>query len=542
MFMSWWKKAVVYQVYPKSFNDTTGSGVGDLAGITEKLDYLKELGITVIWLSPVYESPGDDNGYDISDYEQIDPAFGTMEDMEQLIAEAKKRGIYIVMDLVVNHTSDEHEWFEEAKSSRDNPYRDYYIWRDPVDGGVPNDLQSTFGGSAWEYSEETGQYYLHLFSKKQPDLNWENPAMRQDVYQMMNFWLDKGIGGFRLDVIDLIGKQPDQLVTADGLKLHEYLQEMNEATFGHQDVLTVGETWSATVQNAKQYSNPDGSELSMVFQFEHILLDQQDDGEKWDLKPLNLVDLKRTLAKWQTELGDEGWNSLFWNNHDTPRIVSRWGDDEEYRQESAKLFAILLHLMKGTPYIYQGEEIGMTNYEMASLDDIYDIESINMYHERLASGYSEAEILTSINAKGRDHARTPMQWRGDQAHAGFTAGQPWIPVNDNFTEINVAQNLAEKDSVFATYQQLIQYRKDHDIVVKGDFQLLYPDHPAVFAYKRQWQDDAFVVLANVSEEEQTVAVAELSLNDVIINNYDELTVRDGQLTLEPYQAIAITID
>lgn len=540
--MSWWKKAVVYQVYPKSFNDTTGSGVGDLAGITEKLDYLKELGITVIWLSPVYESPGDDNGYDISNYEQIDPAFGTMEDMEQLIAEAKKRGIYIVMDLVVNHTSDEHEWFEEAKSSRDNPYRDYYIWRDPVDGGVPNDLQSTFGGSAWEYSEETGQYYLHLFSKKQPDLNWENPAMRQDVYQMMNFWLDKGIGGFRLDVIDLIGKQPDQLVTADGPKLHDYLQEMNEATFGHQDVLTVGETWSATVQNAKQYSNPDGSELSMVFQFEHILLDQQDDGEKWDLKPLNLVDLKRTLAKWQTELGDEGWNSLFWNNHDTPRIVSRWGNDEEYRQESAKLFAILLHLMKGTPYIYQGEEIGMTNYEMESLDDIYDIESINMYHERLAAGYSEADILTSINAKGRDHARTPMQWRSDQAHAGFTAGQPWIPVNDNFTEINVAQNLAEKDSVFATYQQLIQYRKDHDIVVKGDFQLLYPDHPAVFAYKRQWQDDAFVVFANVSEEEQTVDVAELSLNDVIINNYDEVTVRDGQLTLEPYQAIAITID
>lgn len=540
--MSWWKKAVVYQVYPKSFNDTTGSGVGNLAGITEKLDYLKELGITVIWLSPVYESPGDDNGYDISDYEQIDPAFGTMEDMEQLIAEAKKRGIYIVMDLVVNHTSDEHEWFEEAKSSRDNPYRDYYIWRDPVDGGVPNDLQSTFGGSAWEYSEETGQYYLHLFSKKQPDLNWENPAMRQDVYQMMNFWLDKGIGGFRLDVIDLIGKQPDQLVTADGPKLHDYLQEMNEATFGHRDVLTVGETWSATVQNAKQYSNPDGSELSMVFQFEHILLDQQDDGEKWDLKPLNLVDLKRTLAKWQTELGDEGWNSLFWNNHDTPRIVSRWGNDEEYRQESAKLFAILLHLMKGTPYIYQGEEIGMTNYEMASLDDIYDIESINMYHERLAAGHSEADILTSINAKGRDHARTPMQWRGDQAHAGFTAGQPWIPVNDNFTEINVAQNLAEKDSVFATYQQLIQYRRDHDIVVKGDFQLLYSDHPAVFAYKRQWQDDAFVVFANVSEEEQTVDVAELSLNDVIINNYDEVTVRDGQLTLEPYQAIAITID
>lgn len=540
--MNWWKKAVVYQVYPKSFNDTTGSGVGDLAGITEKLDYLKELGITVIWLSPVYESPGDDNGYDISNYEQIDPAFGTMEDMEQLIAEAKKRGIYIVMDLVVNHTSDEHEWFEEAKSSRDNPYRDYYIWRDPVDGGVPNDLQSTFGGSAWEYSEETGQYYLHLFSKKQPDLNWENPAMRQDVYQMMNFWLDKGIGGFRLDVIDLIGKQPDQLVTADGPKLHDYLQEMNEATFGHQDVLTVGETWSATVQNAKQYSNPDGSELSMVFQFEHILLDQQDDGEKWDLKPLNLVDLKRTLAKWQTELGDEGWNSLFWNNHDTPRIVSRWGNDGEYRQESAKLFAILLHLMKGTPYIYQGEEIGMTNYEMASLDDIYDIESINMYHERLAAGYSEADILTSINAKGRDHARTPMQWRGDQAHAGFTAGQPWIPVNDNFTEINVAQNLAEKDSVFATYQQLIQYRRDHDIVVKGDFQLLYPDHPAVFAYKRQWQDDAFVVFANVSEEEQTVDVAELSLNDVIINNYDEVTVRDGQLILEPYQAIAITID
>lgn len=382
MDKKWWKESVVYQVYPRSFNDSNGDGIGDLRGIIEKLDYLKELGIDVIWLSPVYKSPNDDNGYDISDYEDIMDEFGTMEDMDDLIKEGNKRGIKILMDLVVNHTSDEHKWFIEAKKSKDNPYRDYYIWRDPVNGEEPNDLRSTFSGSAWQYDETTGQYYLHLFSKKQPDLNWENEEVRNKIYKMMNFWIDKGIGGFRMDVIELIGKIPDKKVTHNGPKLHEYIREMNKKTFGGKDLLTVGETWGCTTEIAKKYSNPDDSELSMIFQFEHILLDQQPGKEKWDLKPLELLDLKKALSRWQVELEGTGWNSLFWNNHDVPRIVSRWGNDKEYRVESAKMLATLLHGMKGTPYIYQGEELGMTNVRFEELEDYKDIETLNMYNER----------------------------------------------------------------------------------------------------------------------------------------------------------------
>ena len=362
MEKKWWHRSVVYQIYPRSFKDTSGNGVGDLRGIIEKLDYLKELGIDVIWLSPVYKSPMDDNGYDISDYQDIAPEFGTMADMDELIEEANARGIRLVMDLVVNHTSDEHPWFLEAKKSKNNPYRDYYIWRDASeDDGVPNELNSTFSGTAWQYDETTQQYYLHLFSKKQPDLNWQNEKVRQAVYQMMNFWIDKGIGGFRMDVIDLIGKVPEKEITGNGPRLHEFLQEMNQATFGKHDLLTVGETWGATPEIAKLYSNPDRHELSMVFQFEHIGLDQQEGGEKWDLAPVDLGKLKQIFAKWQTELDNQGWNSLFWNNHDLPRMISRWGNDGQYRVESAKMLAILLHMQKGTPYIYQGEEIGMTN-------------------------------------------------------------------------------------------------------------------------------------------------------------------------------------
>ena len=384
MERQWWHSSVVYQIYPRSFKDSNGDGIGDINGIREKLDYLKELGIDVIWLSPVYKSPNDDNGYDISDYYDIMDEFGTMEDMDNLLKEANERGIKILMDLVVNHTSDEHKWFIEAKKSKDNEYRDYYIWRDSVDGNEPNDLGSTFSGSAWQYDETTGQYYLHLFSKKQPDLNWENGKVRNEVYKMMNFWVDKGIGGFRMDVIDLIGKVPDEMITGNGPKLHEYLQEMNKAALEGKDLLTVGETWGATPDVAKLYSNPERKELSMVFQFEHIGLDQIEGKEKWDVKSLELLDLKKVLSKWQTELEGQGWNSLFWNNHDLPRIVSRWGNDKEYRIESAKMLATLLHGMKGTPYIYQGEELGMTNVRFDDINDYNDIESLNMYKDRLS--------------------------------------------------------------------------------------------------------------------------------------------------------------
>ena len=457
MERQWWHSSVVYQIYPRSFKDSNGDGIGDINGIREKLDYLKELGIDVIWLSPVYKSPNDDNGYDISDYCDIMDEFGTMEDMDNLLKEANERGIKILMDLVVNHTSDEHKWFIEAKKSKDNEYRDYYIWRDSVDGNEPNDLGSTFSGSAWQYDETTGQYYLHLFSKKQPDLNWENEKVRNEVYKMMNFWVDKGIGGFRMDVIDLIGKVPDEMITGNGPKLHEYLQEMNKAALEGKDLLTVGETWGATPDVAKLYSNPGRKELSMVFQFEHIGLDQIEGKEKWDVKSLELLDLKKVLSKWQTELEGQGWNSLFWNNHDLPRIVSRWGNDKEYRIESAKMLATLLHGMKGTPYIYQGEELGMTNVRFDDINDYNDIESLNMYKDRLSKGYSHNEIMESIYAKGRDNARTPMQW-DDSENAGFTTGTPWLAVNKNYDKINAKQCLQdEKVRNRLEYFQITQY-------------------------------------------------------------------------------------
>jgi glucan 1,6-alpha-glucosidase len=458
---NWWQEIVMYQIYPRSFQDSNGDGIGDIQGIISRLDYLEKLGIGGIWLSPVYQSPNDDNGYDISDYEAIMDEFGTMSDMELLISEAEKRGIKIIMDLVVNHTSDEHPWFVEARKSEKTKYRDYYIWREaPADGSLPNDLKSIFGGPAWQWDEAVGQYYLHLFSKKQPDLNWENEDLRQAIYEMMNFWIDKGIGGFRMDVIDLIGKQPDQGVTGNGPKLHDYLKEMNQATFGDKNLLTVGETWGATPEIAKQYSNPQNKELSMVFQFEHIGLDEAEGKTKWDVVPLEIGKLKEVFSKWQTELGDEGWNSLFWYNHDLPRIVSRWGNDHEYRVESAKMLAILLHMMKGTPYIYQGEEIGMTNNPVEDIQQIDDIESRNMYFERLEEGYSKEDILSSINAKGRDNARTPMQWN-DTASAGFTTGHPWLAVNSNYKKINVETALQDDSSIFYTYQKLIALRKEN---------------------------------------------------------------------------------
>ncbi|SHS41951.1 alpha-glucosidase [Mycobacteroides abscessus subsp. abscessus] len=541
MNVKWWQTAVVYQVYPRSFQDSDGDGIGDLRGIIRRLDYLEKLGITAIWLSPVYKSPNDDNGYDISDYQDIMTEFGTMDDMDELIKQADQRNIKIIMDLVVNHTSDEHKWFIESRKSKDNPYRDYYIWRDPVNGEAPNSLKSTFSGSAWDYDEETGQYYLHLFSKKQPDLNWENEKVRQEVWDMMNFWLEKGVGGFRMDVIDLVGKIPDKEITGNGPKLHDYLQEMNRETFGNYDVLTVGETWGATPEIAKLYSDPKRNELSMVFQFEHIGLDQQPGKEKWDHKQLEIQELKQVLSKWQTALGNEGWNSLFWNNHDLPRIVSRWGNDTTYRVESAKMFAILLHLMKGTPYIYQGEEIGMTNYPVNDISEVEDIESLNMYHERLANGYKKEDIIASINFKGRDNARTPIQW--DQTeHAGFTTGTPWLHVNPNYQEINVEANLEDPNSIFYCYQKLIQLRKDHPIIVWGDYELVMDTPEQVFMYLRHYEGETWAVVANFGEQTQTLQLEHLGQSsDVVISNYERTNINFKHLELKPYETFAVKL-
>lgn len=541
MDTKWWQNAVVYQIYPRSFQDTNGDGIGDLKGIIQRLDYLQNLGIDAIWLSPVYKSPNDDNGYDISDYRDIMAEFGSMEDMDKLIEEGNKRGIKMIMDLVVNHTSDEHAWFVESRKNLDNKYRDYYVWRNPVDGNVPNGLRSTFSGTAWEFDEQTGQYFLHLFSKRQPDLNWENKRVRDEVYDMINFWIDKGVGGFRLDVIDLISKVPDQEITGNGPKLHEYLQEMNRKTFGGKDLMTVGETWGATPEIAKLYSNPTRQELSMIFQFEHILLDQEhgEGKEKWDLKPLSIPELKSVLSKWQISLGNEGWNSLFWNNHDLPRIVSRWGDDKEYRVESAKMFAILLHMMKGTPYIYQGEEIGMINCPITDISEADDVETINMYNERIELGFTKEEIIASINAKGRDNARTPMQWDATP-DGGFTIGKPWLHVNPNYTEINVEQSLNDSNSIFYTYKKLIELRKQNDIVVWGEYELLTDTPDDVYAYKRSLEDETWLVVANFSKECNEIEIKETG-RKVIISNYDLQGIPSGKVNLRPFEAFALKV-
>ena len=537
MERQWWHSSVVYQIYPRSFKDSNGDGIGDINGIREKLDYLKELGIDVIWLSPVYKSPNDDNGYDISDYYDIMDEFGTMEDMDNLLKEANERGIKILMDLVVNHTSDEHKWFIEAKKSKDNEYRDYYIWRDSVDGNEPNDLGSTFSGSAWQYDETTGQYYLHLFSKKQPDLNWENEKVRNEVYKMMNFWVDKGIGGFRMDVIDLIGKVPDEMITGNGPKLHEYLQEMNKAALEGKDLLTVGETWGATPDVAKLYSNPERKELSMVFQFEHIGLDQIEGKEKWDVKSLELLDLKKVLSKWQTELEGQGWNSLFWNNHDLPRIVSRWGNDKEYRIESAKMLATLLHGMKGTPYIYQGEELGMTNVRFDDINDYNDIESLNMYKDRLSKGYSHNELMESIYAKGRDNARTPMQW-DDSENAGFTTGTPWLAVNKNYDKINAKQCLQDENSIFNHYKKLIDIRKNNDTIIYGDYKLLCEDDENIFAYVRELNGDTILVVCNFYDKDVEFKFdGDFNYSKVLLSNYNDSSKMIEKLKLRPYEAV-----
>lgn len=528
----WWKKAVVYQIYPKSFQDSDGDGIGDLQGIIKRLDYLETLGINAIWLSPVFKSPQADNGYDISDYRDIDPTFGSLDDMEELINEAKKHKIRIMMDLVLNHSSSEHRWFKEAKKSKDNPYHDYYIWRDGEEGMPPSDMKAVFGGSAWEYVPEIGQYYFHQFLPEQPDLNWENPKVRSAIYDMILWWMDKGVGGFRMDVIDQIAKEPDKRITINGPRLQEYFKELSKETFQKGDLITVGEAWGADTERAKLYSNPDGSEFSMVFQFEHIGLDQKEGGEKWDLAPLPFKKLKKIMAHWQNELYNCGWNSLFWDNHDLPRIVSRWGNDREYRVESAKMLAILLHGMQGTPYIYQGEELGMTNVQY-DIEDYKDCEIINMYHERLEEGYSKDEIMKSIYAKGRDNARTPMQW-DDTENAGFTTGTPWIKVNDNYDKINARSQVDDPDSIFSCYRKLVELRKDYPVFVDGKFTLLLEDDENIFAYSRKNEEKTMIVVCNFFDKEIPMPLAkECGDMEVLISNYKDTS---DMSVLRPYEA------
>jgi len=543
MEKKWWQSSVVYQIYPRSFKDSNNDGIGDINGMISKLDYLDDLGIDVIWLSPVYSSPMCDNGYDISNYRDIADEYGTMDDIDRLIQEASKRNIKIIMDLVVNHTSDEHFWFKESRKSKDNPYRDYYIWRDPTDDGlVPNDIDSIFSGPAWTFDELTGQYYFHLFDRRQPDLNWENKEVRDKIYDMMNFWLDKGVGGFRMDVIDLIAKEVDRKITGNGPRLHTLLKEMNIATFGDRDVLTVGETWGATPEIAKMYSDPKRNELSMIFQFEHITIDWDEVYGKFKPKPLDMLEFKKVISKWQTELTDEGWNSLFWSNHDLPRIVSKRGDEGLYRVESAKMLATLLHFLKGTPYIFQGEEIGMTNVKFDSLEDYDDIETHNFYKKNIKDGFSHEDMMKAIWENGRDNARTPIQW-DSTANAGFSSTKPWLKVNPNYKTINVELALEDDNSIFYHYKRLIALRKEMDLIVYGDFQLLLEEDPSIFAYIRSDAENKLLVVCNVTGNEIPFILPDFisPINSrLIITNYNDQPLKDIQ-NLRPYESFAYLI-
>ena len=550
----WWKESVVYQIYPRSFCDSNGDGIGDLNGITGKLDYLKELGIDVIWLSPVYKSPNDDNGYDISDYQAIMDEFGTMEDFDRMLATAHEKGIKIMMDLVVNHTSDEHKWFIESRKSTDNPYRDYYIWRPAKeDGSLPNNWGSCFSGPAWEYDKTTDMYFLHLFSKKQPDLNWDNPAVRQDVFDMMNWWLKKGVDGFRMDVISLISKEPGLPdketgingyatfnVSANGPHVHEYLQEMRQKALNNADTITVGECSGVTLEEAKKYARSDEKELNMVFQFEHMDVDSDEKSGKWTTRKMDLRDLKKILTRWQKGLQNIAWNSLYWENHDQPRSVSRFGNDsDEYREISAKMLATCIHMMQGTPYVYQGEELGMTNCPFNTLDNFRDLESINAFHELTEQGkMTEEDMMAAIGYKGRDNARTPMQW-DDSAYAGFSTANPWIMVNPNYTKINAKDQINREDSVFKYYQKLIKLRHESELIVYGTYDLILDDDKDIYAYIRTLGDEKLIVYCNFSENTREVELPEEFTNGkVLISNYIDAKV-NHKITLRPYEAIVI---
>ena len=552
MEKAWWKEAVVYQIYPRSFMDSNGDGIGDINGITEKLEYLQELGIDVIWLSPVYQSPNDDNGYDISDYQAIMTEFGTMEDFDRMLSRAHELGIKIMMDLVVNHTSDEHAWFVESKKSVDNPYRDFYIWRKgKEDGSEPNNWGSCFSGSAWKYDPQTDMYFLHLFSKKQPDLNWDNPDVREHVFDMMNWWCEKGIDGFRMDVISLISKPeglPDGVPgengyadsgCANGPHVHEYLKEMNKKVLSHYDLITVGEAAGVTLEEAKKYASADGSELNMVFQFEHVGEgeNQKTHYGKWDGKKMPLVEWKAILSKWQTGLEGKAWNSLYLSNHDQPRSVSKFGDDREaYREISAKMLATCLHMMQGTPYVYQGEELGMCNAYFEKLEDYRDIESLNAYKELTETcGVSHEEMMGYLKRISRDNARTPMQW-DDSANAGFTTGTPWIKVNSNYKTVNAKQQTTDPDSVFSYYKELIRLRHENDIIVYGEYELLEPQNEELFIYTRTWSNEQLMVLCNFTDKDVVIPAAVMAQipadAQILISNY----VGNLEAVLRPYEA------
>ena len=555
---NWWKDAVVYQIYPRSFKDSNGDGFGDLQGIIEKLDYLKELGIDVIWLSPVFDSPQDDNGYDIRDYRSIYAGFGSNEDMEELISKAHERNIKIVLDLVVNHTSDEHAWFVESRKSKDNEYSDYYIWKDPKeDGSEPNNWGSSFCGSAWEYCEERGQYYLHFYSKKQPDLNWENPKVRQEVYDLMKFWMEKGADGWRMDVIASISKDqnyPDYpeedgrkyytgKYHSNGPRLHEFIHEMNQEVLSKYDCMTVGEAPGSTPEVARLFTDPAREELNMIFTFEHMNIDRIPGSvnRKWALKPFDLRELKRVMSEWQNKLYKRGWNALYFENHDQPRVISRWGNDTTYRKKCAEAYATILHGMQGTPYIYQGEEIGMTNVHF-ELDEYEDIEVRNAYKELVLNGktISEEDFKKAVWNKSRDNARTPMQW-DDSDNAGFTAGKPWFKISDRYKEINVKQALADKDSIFYYYKKLIELRHKESILTDGDYQLLLPEDEKIFAYLRNTENESWLVAANMSEDNvatDKLKTAVKGKQEIIIGNYERADLKE---TLRPYEAFMMRI-
>lgn len=547
MKRAWWKESVVYQIYPRSFCDSNGDGIGDIRGIISKLDYLQKLGIDVIWLSPVYESPNDDNGYDISNYRDIMKEFGTMADFDEMLEKAHKRGIKIMMDLVVNHSSDEHSWFVESKKSKDNPYRDYYIWREAKeDGSLPNNWGSVFSGPAWEYDKTTDMYYLHLFSKKQPDLNWDNPKLRREVFDMMTWWCDKGIDGFRMDVISFISKVfglPDcedgkPAPFCHGPHVHDYLQEMNREVLSKYDLITVGETAGVTIEEAKRYAGETAHELNMVFQFELNEVNNNGPFGKWTDKRTSLADIKRIFSKWQTELEGEAWNSLYWDNHDQPRVVSRYGNDKEYREKSAKMLATSLHMMQGTPYIYQGEELGMTNAYFDNIEDYEDIEIHNAYKDIVGNGkMSHERFMECVKFIGRDNARTPMQWDSSE-NAGFTSGTPWLKVNPNYKEINAAAQTDDEDSVFNYYRKLIRLRRENDIIVYGHYELLMPDDEQVFMFTRSLDGHKLLTICNYSGANAAAQISEefQGCDNVLIGNYVNEGVLGKTLGLKPYEA------
>ena len=552
---SWWKTATIYQIYPKSFCDSGSKGTGDIKGIISKLDYLKNLSVDAIWLTPVYASPMIDNGYDISDYYAINPQFGTMEDFDLLLSEAHQRGIRIVMDIVVNHTSTEHAWFQSALGDKNSPYRDYYIWKDPVNGQAPTNWQSKFGGNAWELDEATGQYFLHLFAKEQADLNWENPVVREEVKDVISFWAEKGVDGFRLDVINLISKQQDfpnddigdgRRFYTDGPRVHEYLKEISEAVFQKYGSVTVGEMSSTTLEHCQQYSNVDNSELSMVFNFHHLKVDYTN-GEKWTNAPFDFLQLKSIFNHWQTGLNGKGWGALFWCNHDQPRVVSRLGNDQQYRVESAKMLAASVHMMQGTPYIYQGEEIGMTNPGYTEISQYRDVESTNMYDIMVnRDGVAHEDMMAILAQKSRDNSRTPMQWNSEP-YAGFSLSQPWLDVANNYTEINAEQALEDKDSVFYFYKALIELRKRVPVITHGSYQDLLPEHPSIFAYVRESEGQTLLCINNYYGEEAECVLPErfeMAKAKSLLSNYQvsESLVASHHQVLRPYETRILLIE